>query len=363
MAKKLTSKSEYNFNEYPRSLSRQNPFPLDYDSLFFSLGEENSSDLSTARGYARLSPVAYVGQTLAVVDDARGIVAFYQIKNTLGTLEEVGQKLIGITDTENDNAGWTGAKIKAWVINYIEENGGTGGGSYVAPTMSFSGIGTRYVETQSTYSLPSFTLTVSDPGSIRSDIEMHIILNGTQDFSYTLPKAEILQTNTIAIDNFSTSGGTQLDITNLVASADSNSYTFSASATDSKNNAVSASGSFRVLGAYYMYFGVNTSPSLTNSTLPSIADLNTAGIVLSNNKTTNITLTTTANSYIWICIPTNCTIKKISMGGFDVTSDFTDNASLVSGVNSHTGVSLCDYNCYRSNLQAANTISLTIEIN
>lgn len=68
------------FMEFPLSISRQDAFPLDRYSVFSSLSE--------AQTYAQTSPVAYVGQVLAVLDN--GTAAFYGISNTSGVLVSLG---------------------------------------------------------------------------------------------------------------------------------------------------------------------------------------------------------------------------------------------------------------------------------
>ena len=63
--------------EFPMAFSRQDSFPLDKSSVYGSLSE--------AQTYAQTSPLAYVGQVIAVVVD--GTATIYQIKNTAGDLE------------------------------------------------------------------------------------------------------------------------------------------------------------------------------------------------------------------------------------------------------------------------------------
>ena len=66
--------------EFPMAFSRQDSFPLDKSSVYGSL--------SDAQTYAQPSPLAYVGQVIAVVVD--GTATIYQIKNTAGDLEALG---------------------------------------------------------------------------------------------------------------------------------------------------------------------------------------------------------------------------------------------------------------------------------
>ena len=64
------------FMEFPLMISRQGPFPLDRYTVFYSMGD--------AKAYATSSPVAYVGQYIAVVTD--GVAEAYQIINSAGDL-------------------------------------------------------------------------------------------------------------------------------------------------------------------------------------------------------------------------------------------------------------------------------------
>ena len=71
--------SDKNFSkmEFPLGMKRQDAFPLDDSSVFYSMGE--------AQTYAQSNPTAYVGQVISVVVD--GTATIYQIKNTAGDLE------------------------------------------------------------------------------------------------------------------------------------------------------------------------------------------------------------------------------------------------------------------------------------
>lgn len=72
--------NEFAYMEFPMAFSRQDSFPLDKTAIYGSLTE--------AQNYAQTSPLAYVGQVLAVVED--GVATQYQIKDTAGTLEPLG---------------------------------------------------------------------------------------------------------------------------------------------------------------------------------------------------------------------------------------------------------------------------------
>ena len=80
-----------------------------------------------------------------------------------------------------------------------------------------------------------------------------------------------------------------------------------------------------------MYFG------FAGSSISSFDDLAKQG--LKTSPAGSYTLTNMANNYMWLCVPDNMTIKKVTMSGFDVPMDapveLTDNTYGV-------------YNCYRS---------------
>lgn len=78
-----------NLTEYPNSFKRQGAFPLEAYSVFYSKAE--------AEAYAQSNPIAYVGQTVAVVtselvEEVATIkdVTLYIIDNENGNLKEVG---------------------------------------------------------------------------------------------------------------------------------------------------------------------------------------------------------------------------------------------------------------------------------
>lgn len=83
--------SDFAYMEFPMAFSRQGSFPLDKTGVCGSMAE--------AETYAQTSPLAYVGQILAVVEN--GEATQYQIKDTAGTLEPLGADAISVaTDTE-----------------------------------------------------------------------------------------------------------------------------------------------------------------------------------------------------------------------------------------------------------------------
>lgn len=79
------TQNSFAYMEFPMAFSRQDSFPLDKTGIYGSLTE--------AQTYAQTSPLAYVGQVLAVVEN--GEAKQYQIKDTAGTLEPLG----GLGDT------------------------------------------------------------------------------------------------------------------------------------------------------------------------------------------------------------------------------------------------------------------------
>mgnify|MGYP000493160412 CR=1 FL=1 len=70
------SDKSFAFMEFPLSMSRQDAFPLDKNSVFYSMSD------------AQTNPAAYVGQVIAVVEE--GVSTVYQIKNAAGELEALG---------------------------------------------------------------------------------------------------------------------------------------------------------------------------------------------------------------------------------------------------------------------------------
>ena len=85
------SDKSFAFMEFPLSMSRQDGFPLDKSSVYYSLSE--------AENYAKTSPLAYVGQHISVVVD--GVSTAYQIKNAAGDLEPMGSAAVSVaSDTE-----------------------------------------------------------------------------------------------------------------------------------------------------------------------------------------------------------------------------------------------------------------------
>lgn len=85
------SDKSFAFMEFPLSMSRQDAFPLDKSSVFYSMSE--------AETYAQTSPLAYVGQHISVVEN--GVSTAYQIKNEAGDLEPMGAAAVSVaTDTE-----------------------------------------------------------------------------------------------------------------------------------------------------------------------------------------------------------------------------------------------------------------------
>lgn len=75
MAKKLTN-IPTNLTEYPNSFKRLEPFPLEAYEIFYSK--------ESAKEYATNNPLAYVGQTIKVVEN--NTVDSYIILNESGEL-------------------------------------------------------------------------------------------------------------------------------------------------------------------------------------------------------------------------------------------------------------------------------------
>lgn len=76
-----TVKKDYSYMEFPLSIQRQDAFPLDKNSVFYSLAE--------AQEYASSNPLAYPSQVIGVVDEIQQTVSIYKI-NYDGSLTELG---------------------------------------------------------------------------------------------------------------------------------------------------------------------------------------------------------------------------------------------------------------------------------
>ena len=99
--------------EFPMAFSRQDSFPMDKSSVYGSL--------SAAQTYAQTSPLAYVGQVIAVVVD--GTATIYQIKNTAGDLEPLGTgDLTGDVDALLAAQRATDEEIQAAISEVYPEN-------------------------------------------------------------------------------------------------------------------------------------------------------------------------------------------------------------------------------------------------
>lgn len=107
------SDKSFAFMEFPLSMSRQDAFPLDKNSVFYSM--------SDAQTYAQTNPTAYVGQVIAVVVD--GTSTIYHIKTADGNLEP-----LGTGDLEGDVGSLVDAKVASdeEVAEMLKEVFGTG---------------------------------------------------------------------------------------------------------------------------------------------------------------------------------------------------------------------------------------------
>ena len=70
----------------PSGMNRMGQFPLDMSSVYY--------DLESLQAYATSGAVAYVGQILSLVDEAKNNVTLYAIKNTAGDLVEIGTDIV-----------------------------------------------------------------------------------------------------------------------------------------------------------------------------------------------------------------------------------------------------------------------------
>lgn len=74
-------KKDYSYMEFPLSIKRQDAFPIDKDSVFYSLAE--------AQEYASSSPLAYPTQVIGVIDETSETAKPYVI-NFDGSITELG---------------------------------------------------------------------------------------------------------------------------------------------------------------------------------------------------------------------------------------------------------------------------------
>lgn len=82
-----TIKKSYVASSLPVAFSRGEPIPVDSSLVWYSLEE--------LRTYATSSPVAYVGQILALVNEETNSATAYIIADANGTLKEVGSATLG----------------------------------------------------------------------------------------------------------------------------------------------------------------------------------------------------------------------------------------------------------------------------
>lgn len=81
---------DFSYMEFPLSISRQDGFPLDKYSVFYSQAE--------AEEYAKSSPLAYPTQVIGVIDESGNTDKLFKVKID-GTLEE-------IASSENSKIEW-----------------------------------------------------------------------------------------------------------------------------------------------------------------------------------------------------------------------------------------------------------------
>lgn len=86
-----TIQKEFNVMALPMAIERANPVCLDSTGVWYNLEE--------MRTYASTSPVAYVGQMLALVNETDNSATAYIISNAAGDLVEVGAATLGDNKT------------------------------------------------------------------------------------------------------------------------------------------------------------------------------------------------------------------------------------------------------------------------
>lgn len=105
-----TVKKSYVASSLPVAFSRGEPIPVDSSLVWYSLEE--------LRAYATSSPVAYVGQILALVDEETNSATAYIIADATGTLKEVGSATLGDEKTISLNDGTL--SLKNWGKQYYK---------------------------------------------------------------------------------------------------------------------------------------------------------------------------------------------------------------------------------------------------
>ena len=115
----------YDMMAMPLSMNRANAIPLDSSSVWYSMEEMTN--------YAATGPTSYVGQILALVDEASGSAKAYVIADAAGTLTEVGSATLGDNKTITLNEGVL--SLKNWGVEYykwVDAVGEEGQEGYVA---------------------------------------------------------------------------------------------------------------------------------------------------------------------------------------------------------------------------------------
>lgn len=115
----------YDMMAMPLSMNRANAIPLDSSSVWYSMEEMTN--------YATTGATSYVGQILALVDEASGAAKAYVIADAAGTLTEVGSATLGDNKTITLNEGVL--SLKNWGVEYyrwVDAVGEEGKEGYVA---------------------------------------------------------------------------------------------------------------------------------------------------------------------------------------------------------------------------------------
>lgn len=121
-----TIQKEFNVMALPMAIERANPVCLDSTGVWYNLEE--------MRTYASTSPVAYVGQMLALVNETDNSATAYIISNAAGDLVEVGAATLG--DNKTITLSSEGVlSLKNWGVEYykwVDAVGEEGQEGYVA---------------------------------------------------------------------------------------------------------------------------------------------------------------------------------------------------------------------------------------
>lgn len=132
---------------------------------------------------------------------------------------------------------------------------------------------------------------------------------------------------------------------------------FTASITDTRDIAVSGSLVYACSGQYDLYAGASSLELLTATDVAALPS------VLHSIGDVTVSIETAEADYIWICVPMDRVVDKISQGGVRLSIDDDEfNAGIVVA-DVDSGSSVANYRCYRSsNPQCATALVLDMTV-